>query len=328
MREIRDCVVAVTGACGFLGSQCVNHLIEDRKCKVIGIDNLVAGNRGLLHPLAIFEYADIAESESYLYRIFKKHDVKFVLSYAAWPYIVDSYSRPAQVFAVNANGAINVVNAAHEAGCEAILQISSAELLGGNSPSSGATFGKPLDESTPVSPHSTYGAAKAAADFYCQCAWKERGSPVIILRQFNAAGPCDYFHDYVIPTIVRQLLQHPPKVHLGNNSERDFIYSGDQVRIAVELLEKGDFGEVYNLGAEDCIHIYDLAVMIGDIMGVHAEIVEDESRKRPWEIWSLRSCNDKLYAAIGRKPELKRLRDTIEETVSDLVAAWHGGEWK
>jgi len=65
-------------------------------------------------------------------------------------------------------------------------------------------------------------------------------------------------HDYVIPTIISQLAQGPV-VSLGNNSFRDFQYAGDAVRMAVELLEKGEFGEVYNMGSEDGIMIYDLA---------------------------------------------------------------------
>ena len=85
--------------------------------------------------------------------------------------------------------------------------------------------------------------------------------------------------------------------------------------MAVELLEKGEFGEVYNMGSESGIKIYDLARLIGELMGHEkVEIVVDEARVRPWEIWHLQSDNTKLYSAIGeRKPT--SLRHALEKTI-------------
>ena len=105
-------------------------------------------------------------------------------------------------------------------------------------------------------------------------------------------------------------------VRLGNNSFRDFIYAGDAVRIAVELLERGEFGEVYNLGSETGIKIYDLAKLIGKVMGfadVRMEV--DESRKRPWEIWSLLSSNEKIYAIMDARPPLVSLEESLRRTI-------------
>ena len=72
--------------------------------------------------------------------------------------------------------------------------------------------------------------------------------------------------------------------------------------MAVELLEMGEFGEVYNMGSEGGIKIYDLAHLIGSLMGHEkVEIEVDQARVRPWEIWHLQSDNTKLYQAIGQK---------------------------
>src|SRR5262245_29557658 len=89
MRSVRNCSVAVTGGAGFLGSHLVDHLIEDRHCNVLVIDNLVAGRREFIHSKASFEHADITQSESFLLRLFKHYQVRFVFSYAAYPYIPD-----------------------------------------------------------------------------------------------------------------------------------------------------------------------------------------------------------------------------------------------
>jgi nucleoside-diphosphate-sugar epimerase len=112
---------------------------------------------------------------------------------------------------------------------------------------------------------------------------------------------------------------------LGNNSFRDFQYAGDAVRMAVELLEKGQFGEVYNMGSEDGIKIYDLANLIGELMGHDKiEIITDEKRVRPWEIWHLQSDNTKLYSVISYRPQVD-LREALKRTIKYFYD--NGKEW-
>ena len=171
-----------------------------------------------------------------------------------------------------------------------------------------------IKEDDPVIPHSTYGVSKVAADGLVQVRWREAGVPAIAMRQFNCVGERET-HEYVIPVIISQLAKSN-KVKLGNNSFRDFQYAGDAVRMAVDLLEKGQFGEVYNMGSESGIKIYELAELIGRLMGhEHTEIIVDEARKRPWEIWHLQSDNTKLYSVISHRadtPLEEGLRRTIK----------------
>jgi nucleoside-diphosphate-sugar epimerase len=294
----------------------VSHLIEDRACDVMVIDNLCVGRREFIHPRAHFEYADITGSEEYLNRLFLHYKTEYVFNYAAEPYIPTSVARPLHVFNLNAFGALKVINAAQEAGCEAILQISSAEIYGD-------CTGK-ISETSPVNPHSTYGAAKAAIDALVQIRFREAGTPVIALRQFNCVGERET-HPYIVPEIITQLFRPSKVIRLGNNSERDFLYAGDAVRMAVELLEKGDFGEVYNLGSENCVRVYDLARLISDLSGLRATVEEDEEKKaeRPWEIWHLQSDNAKIYSVIGER-SLTSLPEALKR-----VLAYHGayGRW-
>lgn len=306
-RTIRNVNVVVIGGCGFLGSHLVNHLINDRGCKVLVLDNLITGKKEFLHDDAEFIYCDITASENVLYNIFKKHEIEYVFNYAAEPYIPVSFERPLHTFNINAMGALMVLNAAQEAGVKGILQVSSAEIYG-------SATGK-VNEDEPVTPHSTYGAAKAVIDSLVQIRWKEAKTPAIAMRQFNCVGERET-HPYIIPEIINQLSKSNI-VKLGNNSFRDFQYAGDAVRMAVELLEKGNFGEVYNMGSETGIKMYDLAEKIGEIMGfddIHIE--EDETRKRPWEIWHLQSDNTKLYSIIDYRPKIS-LEEALKLTVED-----------
>lgn len=315
-REIREASVAVIGGAGFLGSHLVDHLIHDRKCKVVVLDNLITGQRQFVDPKATFIWCDITHSESQLRRIFEEYKVEYVFNYAAEPYIPVSFARPLHVFDINARGALMVMNAAQDAGVKGILQVSSAEIYG-DAPE------EPITEDYPARPHSTYGASKLAIDALVQSRWKEAKTPAIAMRQFNCVGERET-HPYVIPEIINQIDRDmtadplgttPVKVYLGNDTFRDFQYAGDAVRMATELLEKGDFGEVYNMGSQEGIKIYDLAVLIGQLQKIEVEVIPDVSRKRPWEIWYLRSDNAKLYGTIDYRPKVslsEALRRTIQ----------------
>ena len=105
MRKINKSNVAVIGGAGFLGSHLVNHLIDDRDCNVLVIDNLITGVKKFIHPDATFAYHDITQSEGGLVKLFKKHGIEYVFNYAAEPYIPVSFDRPLHVFDINAREA-------------------------------------------------------------------------------------------------------------------------------------------------------------------------------------------------------------------------------
>lgn len=306
MRTIKNTNVAVIGGAGFIGSHLVDHLIEDRNCNVIVLDNLITGKKEMVNSKAKFIWCDITHSESQLYKIFKEHNIEYVFNYAAEPYIPVSFDRPIHVFDINARGALFVLNAAQNAGVKGILQVSSAEIYG-DAPN------HKINEEYPARPHSTYGASKLAIDALVQARFKEAKTPAIALRQFNVIGERET-HPYVITTIIEQLTKST-EVYLGNNSFRDFQYVGDAVRMATELLEKGNFGEVYNMGSEEGVQIYDLAKMIGKIMNKEIDIKVDPSRVRPWEIWHLQSDNTKIYSQIEYRPQVT-LEKALELTIN------------
>lgn len=307
MAEIINKNVCVVGGAGFLGSHLVNHLIDDRQCNVLVLDNLISGKLEFLHPKTTFEWCDITQSETAIRKLFEKYEIEYVFNYAAEPYIPVSFERPLRVFDINAFGALKVINAAQDAEVKGILQVSSAEIYGN-------VDGK-IKETDPAQPHSTYGASKLAIDTLIQARWKEAKTPCIALRQFNCVGERDTLHPYVIPAIIQQIMQGDV-VKLGNNSFRDFQYAGDAVKMAVELLEKGQFGEVYNMGSEEGIKIYDLAYLIAELMGKEIEIEVDPTRFRPWDIEHLQSDNTKLYSVIERRPEVS-LKEALKRTIDD-----------
>lgn len=301
---------AVIGGAGFLGSHLTDYLINSGH-EVLVLDNLITGKTKHINPQAKFLWFDIRDSELALAKILEQEKIDYVMNYAAEPYIPVSWERPLHVFNINAVAVLNVLNACQLADIKAVLQVSSAEIYG-------KANGK-ITEAEPIEPHSTYGIAKMAADALVQVRFKEAGVPAIAMRQFNCVGERET-HEYVIPEIIQQLAiqdEHKAQavVRLGNNSFRDFQYAGDAVRMAVDLLHNGKYGEVYNMGSEEGIQIYELAELIGKLMGFEQVIVQpDEARIRPWEIWHLQSDNTKLYSAISTRPNIN-LEEALNRTI-------------
>lgn len=310
--------VCVIGGAGFLGSHLVDYLVEEKDCDVLVLDNLISGKEKHVHEGAEFVWHDIRDDERQLIRLLERYNVGWVFNYAAEPYIPECFERPLHFFDINATAVLRVLNACQTVGVQGLLQVSSAEIYGDMK-------GK-IKETDPVTPHSTYGVAKLAADGLVQVRWREAGVPAIAMRQFNCYGP-RATHEYVIPEIISQLHNNGPTVRLGNNSTRDFQYAGDAVRMAVELLERGQFGDVYNMGSTDCIRIYDLAAEIGRAMGhASAEIVPDPARQRPWEIWHLQSDNAKLYETIETRPQVS-LQEGLRQTVEYFRTNGNRWDW-
>jgi nucleoside-diphosphate-sugar epimerase len=314
-RKIENCNVCVIGGAGFIGSHLVDYLIKERGCNVTVLDNLITGKTKNIHEDAKFIWADIRDDENELVRVFQKEKIDYVFNYAAEPYIPECFERPMHFFDINATAVLKVLNACQKAQIKAVLQVSSAEIYGD-------LKGK-IKETDAVEAHSTYGVSKLAADGLVQVRWREAGVPAISLRQFNCVGERET-HEYVIPEIISQL-DKSNVVNLGNNSFRDFQYAGDAARMAVELLENGQFGEVYNMGSEEGILIYDLAELIGSLMGHSETIIKtEESRIRPWEIWHLQSDNTKLNKVIDSRPTVS-LEDALKRTINYFHG--NGGKW-
>lgn len=300
------------GAAGFIGSHVVDKLIEQGH-QVVVIDNLISGRRDFVNHKAEFHWGDIRSPKD-LERVFSKHHFDRVINLAAQPYIPNCYDDPELFFETNANGTLNVIRACERYGVGRFLQYASAEEYG-------TQKGK-ISESVAVHPQSTYGVSKVAADYLCSVRQKESGIRAIALRQFNCYGPRET-HEYVIPEIISQL-DKGQIVKLGNiHAARDFLYVEDAAEYAIELLEKGRPGDIYNLGSSECISIENLALLIGKMMGYEEIHIEIDSKKlRPWDIERLESDNTKIHSVVEYRP-----KTSFEEGLRKTIAYFKEHGW-
>ena len=158
----------ITGSAGFVGPHLVEHLIA---CG----DEVIECDRTEGH--------DILDGAA-LERFFKSAKPDVVYHLAGWSDVGGSWSAPVVTLRVNAEGTLNVLLAAAEAGASRVVAVSSADVYGKVTEAE-----LPLTEESPLRPVSPYAASKVAADFLALQAYLGSGMDVIRVRAFNHLGP-------------------------------------------------------------------------------------------------------------------------------------------
>ena len=148
---------------------------------------------------------------------------------------------------------------------DTFLQISTDEVYG----SLGETG--VFTEKSPLQPNSPYAASKAAADMFCQAYHKAYGLPVIIVRSSNNYGPYQ-FPEKLIPLMIRNVLEGKELPVYGKGQQvRDWLYVEDNCRAIDLILQKGQTGEVYNIGGDCEKKNIEVVNLICEIFKAHPE---------------------------------------------------------
>ena len=173
--------VLVTGGTGFIGSHVVERLLG-KGHEVRVLDNLSTGQRSNLDPVADeieLAVGDIRELNE-LTVAARGRDA--VIHLAAVPSVPRSIADPVATHTANANGTLNVLIAARDAGAGRVVFASSSSIYG-----SGPEL--PKRESLRPLPISPYAVSKLAAENYCRSFYEVFGLETVALRYFNVFGP-------------------------------------------------------------------------------------------------------------------------------------------
>jgi GDP-4-dehydro-6-deoxy-D-mannose reductase len=291
----------ITGASGFVGRHLVAHL-EAAGHETIGVDRASDG-------IDITDGAAVRE-------LFEQLQPDVVYHLAGWADVGASWTAPVEAFRVNAEGTLNVLLAAAEAGVQRVLAVSSADVYGIVAPDE-----LPLTEDSPLRPASPYAASKVAADYLGLQAWLGRHLPVIRVRAFNHLGP-GQTDKFVAPAlasrVARAELEGGEVLTVGDlSARRDFTDVRDVVRAYRLLMERGEPGEVYNVCSGVDLAVQDLADQLVAQARVPLRLEVDPALLRPVELPVLRGSHDRLTRATGWEPEIP-----ISQTLTDLLEDW------
>ncbi|HPU38891.1 MAG TPA: GDP-mannose 4,6-dehydratase [Microthrixaceae bacterium] len=292
--------VLITGAGGFVGHHLATHLHEAGD-EVMTTDRSTDG-------------LDITDAPAML-EAFRRRQPEVVYHLAGASDVGGSWSTPQATFRSNAEGTLNVLWAAREAGVERVLTVGSADVYGKVSAAD-----LPISEQLAMRPVSPYAASKASADHVALQANLGFGQHVIRARPFNHLGP-GQSNRFVAAALAERVasneLSGESKVTVGNLSpRRDFTDVRDVVRAYRLLVEHGAAGEVYNVCSGRAIAVQALADEFISLASIPMELVTDPDLERPVDIPVLLGDNARIRADTGWEPQIP-LATTLRDLLDD-----------
>lgn len=251
----------VTGGAGFIGSNYINLFISEENVHIVNLDKLTyAGNLDNISTSDAQNYTfiqgDIVDQEL-IKELFEKYRFTSVINFAAESHVDNSILDPSAFVKTNIDGTFNLLQNAYKLWMEKpftmrkefknarFLHISTDEVYG--------TLGEEglFTEETPYAPNSPYSASKASSDFLVRSYFHTYGLPVLTTNCSNNYGPNQH-DEKLIPTIIRTALREKPIPIYGDGKNvRDWLYVSDHCKGIKLVLEKGKFGETYNIGGRN-----------------------------------------------------------------------------
>ena len=244
----------VTGACGFIGSNLVNYLYKTKKYKIINID-------------AMYYCADennvdkeVRESENYHFIkcnlnnselikiILNKYQITHVIHLAAQSHVQNSFENSLQFTTDNVLGTNTLLEECRKYGkIERFVNCSTDEVYGESNLCGDEQV---MTEESILNPSNPYSASKAGADLLGQSYYTSFKMPIITSRGNNTYGPNQHV-EKLIPRFI-QLLRNNEKVTIQGKGDnvRAFLHVSDTARAFEAMLERGEVGEIYNIGCD------------------------------------------------------------------------------
>lgn len=262
--------ILVTGGSGFIGRNLVKELLTLGK-RVIVVDKDRSFSGYLRSPQMTYLHADIRNKEQAA-DLMQGVDLVFHIAGNADASI--SIQDPLFDFETNALGTFTIVDAAHKAGVKKLIYASSALIYG-------PTQHLPLREFYPPQPLVPYAASKLAGEISCLSFFHAYHFPITIARLFCVYGPDeDPRRSRVeVSRYLRWHLNHQPIRTIGDIDlkTRDYIHVSDVVRGLLLLAEKGNKGEIFNIGSGQEVSMRQLIDTISLVTGREAIVSSDTS---------------------------------------------------
>lgn len=243
-----------------------------------------------------------------------------VFHLAAQSFVPASWSAPAQTMRTNVESQINLFEAIRLAE----PKIAPLIHIAGSSEEYGLVYEDeaPIKETNPLRPLSPYAVSKVAQEQLAYQYHQSYGFKTVVTRGFNHTGP-RRGHIFVTSTFALQIAEieaglKPPVLDVGDlTSRRDWTDVRDTVRGYWLALERGEPGEVYNIGSGRAYAIREMLDILLDLAQVKVEVRPDPARMRPSDVKLLHADPTKFKQRTGWEPEIP-----FRRTIGDLLEYW------
>ena len=241
--------ILVTGGCGFIGSNFVRMVVRDHPgVRVTVLDKLTyAANpesvADLPHDRVRLVVGDICDA-ALLGSLVPGHDA--VVNFAAETHNDNSVADPEPFVRTNVEGTMRLLEAARATGVR-LHQVSTDEVFG-DLPLGGS---ERFTEDSPFDPNSPYSSSKAASDLLVRAWVRTYGVRATISNCSNNYGPYQHAEKFVPRQAIRLMRGEPACLYGDGLNVRAWIHVEDQCRAVWDILERGEVGRTYLVGA-DC----------------------------------------------------------------------------
>jgi dTDP-glucose 4,6-dehydratase len=223
------------------------------------------------------------------------YQIDTVIHFAAQSHVQNSFDNALQYTHDNVVGTHTLLEACRKYGkIQKFIHISTDEVYGESMISENE---EKKHEGSVLCPTNPYAATKAAAELIAKSYYHSFKMPIIITRGNNVYGPNQY-PEKLVPRFIQQLLEQNPVTIQGDGSNvRAFLHVTDVCSALKLILEKGEIGEIYNIGSDDH-HEY-------TVTQVAHMLIEKITKTTDYNKWITyiedRPFNDKRYYISNQK---------------------------
>lgn len=265
--------ILVTGGAGFIGTNFVRYVIKNNpNVQIVVLDKLTyAGNADNLKDLpedrVQLVVGDINDADLVDQLVQK---TQAVVHFAAESHNDRALHDPSVFMQTNLMGTFMLI----EAACKYHVRFHhvSTDEVYGDLPLRPTT--PDLDKFTTASqykPSSPYSATKAGADLLVRAWVRSFGLQATISNTSNNYGPYQHIEKFIPRQITNVMSGIRPKLYGNGQNVRDWIHVLDHVAGIWAILERGEIGETYLLGANEELNNLTVLQMILKNMGRNSQ---------------------------------------------------------
>ena len=305
--------ILVTGGAGFIGSNFVHWTVKNRPdTRITVLDKLTyAGNRdnlaGLTHDECELVVGDICDPVIVSALV---ANADAVVHFAAESHNDNSIANPAPFVRTNVEGTYTLLEACRQYGVR-YHHISTDEVYGDLALDDPARF----TEETPYKPSSPYSSTKASSDMLVRAWHRTYGVQATISNCSNNYGPRQHIEKFIPRQITNILCGIRPKLYGDGLNVRDWIHVNDHNSAVWTILEHGNIGETYLIGADGERSNIDVLHSILECMGKRPDDF-DWVKDRPGHDRRYAIDPSKITTELGWKPEHTDFSEGLEKTIA------------
>ena len=301
----------VTGGLGFIGANFVHYTLAHRpQTNITVLDAMTyAANESSLdavrHRIRVVR-GDIADGP--LVNHLVGHS-ELVVHFAAESHNDNSLRDPSPFVHTNLVGTFTILEAVRRHGVH-LHHVSTDEVYGDLALDDPAKF----TPDTPYNPSSPYSSTKAGSDLLVRAWCRSFGLSATISNCSNNYGPYQHIEKFIPRQITNVLSGRRPKLYGTGANVRDWIHVDDHNAAVWTIIDRGQPGDTYLIGADGERSNRDVLQLILALLDRPADWF-DHVNDRPGHDLRYAIDSTKLHTELGWQPKYRDLRRGLEQTI-------------